>query len=66
MNVISAAVISNYEDHLLQFITLALFMPLVIASGGNSGAQSATLMVRAIATGDLKGPTGHRHSQKKY
>ena len=29
-------------------------MPLVIASGGNSGAQSATLMVRAIATGDLK------------
>ena len=28
-------------------------MPLVIASGGNSGAQSATLMVRAIATGDL-------------
>ena len=54
VNVISAAVISNYEDHLLQFITLALFMPLVIASGGNSGAQSATLMVRAIATGDLK------------
>ena len=28
-------------------------MPLVIASGGNSGAQSATLMGRAIATGDL-------------
>jgi len=28
-------------------------MPLVIASGGNSGAQSATLMVRAMATGDL-------------
>ncbi|MGB0413329.1 MAG: magnesium transporter, partial [Coraliomargarita sp.] len=35
-------------------ITLALFMPLVIASGGNCGAQSATLMVRAIATGDLE------------
>ena len=29
-------------------------MPLVIASGGNCGAQSATLMVRAIATGDLE------------
>ena len=54
VNLISAAVISNYEDHLMEFITLALFMPLVIASGGNSGAQSATLMVRAIATGDLK------------
>jgi magnesium transporter len=29
-------------------------MPLVIASGGNTGAQSATLMVRALAVGDLK------------
>ena len=54
VNLISAAVISNYEEHLLEYITLALFMPLVIASGGNSGAQSATLMVRAIATGDLE------------
>lgn len=54
VNLISAAVISNYEEQLLEYITLALFMPLVIASGGNSGAQSATLMVRAIATGDLK------------
>ena len=54
VNLISAAVISNYEEHLLEYITLALFMPLVIASGGNSGAQSATLMVRAIATGDLQ------------
>lgn len=54
VNLISAAVISSYEDYLLKFITLALFMPLVIASGGNSGAQSATLMVRAMATGDLE------------
>ena len=54
VNLISAAVISNYEEQLIEYITLALFMPLVIASGGNSGAQSATLMVRAIATGDLK------------
>ena len=54
VNLISAAVIANYEKHLIEYITLALFMPLVIASGGNSGAQSATLMVRAIATGDLK------------
>lgn len=53
VNLISAAVISSYEAYLLEFITLALFMPLVIASGGNSGAQSATLMVRAMATGDL-------------
>lgn len=54
VNLISASVISSYEEFVLEFITLALFMPLVIASGGNCGAQSATLMVRAIATGDLE------------
>jgi magnesium transporter len=52
VNLISAGVISNYEAFIKEFITLALFMPLVIASGGNCGSQSATLMVRAIATGD--------------
>ncbi len=54
VNLISASVISSYEEFVMEFITLALFMPLVIASGGNCGAQSATLMVRAIATGDLE------------
>ncbi|HAV13775.1 MAG TPA: magnesium transporter [Opitutae bacterium] len=54
VNLISAGVISSYEDYVMEFITLALFMPLVIASGGNCGAQSATLMVRAIATGDVE------------
>jgi len=54
VNLISAGVISRYEDYVMEFITLALFMPLVIASGGNCGAQSATLMVRAIAVGDLQ------------
>jgi magnesium transporter len=33
---------------------LAFFIPLLIATGGNAGAQSATLMIRAMATGDLK------------
>jgi magnesium transporter len=53
VNLISAGVISSYEDYVKEFITLALFMPLVIASGGNCGSQSATLMVRALAIGDL-------------
>jgi magnesium transporter len=54
VNLISASVISGYEEYVVQYITLALFMPLVIASGGNCGAQSATLMVRAISVGDLE------------
>ena len=53
VGLVSASVISHYETYMKEFITLALFMPLVIASGGNCGSQSATLMVRAIATGDL-------------
>lgn len=53
VNLISASVISGYTDYIEEFLTLALFMPLVIASGGNCGSQSATLMVRAVATGDL-------------
>ena len=54
VGLISANVISLYENYMIEFITLALFMPLVIASGGNCGAQSATLMIRAISTGDLE------------
>ncbi|MGB0289964.1 MAG: magnesium transporter [Opitutales bacterium] len=54
VNLISAAVIASYEEYVKDYIMLALFMPLVIAGGGNCGAQSSTLMVRAIATGDLE------------
>ncbi|MCD8482527.1 MAG: magnesium transporter [Verrucomicrobia bacterium] len=54
VNLISANVIGAYEDQLMEFIVLTFFMPLLIASGGNAGAQSATLMVRALATGDLQ------------
>lgn len=54
VNLISAGVIAGFEEQINKVIALAMFMPLVIASGGNSGAQSATLMVRAIATGDLE------------
>lgn len=53
VNLISAKVISHYEIYIQEFFVLAFFMPLLIASGGNTGAQSATLMVRALATGDL-------------
>jgi len=54
VNLLSAAVIVNYQEYLQTYVALVLFMPLLIASGGNTGAQSATLMVRALSTGDLK------------
>jgi magnesium transporter len=53
VNLISAEVIAAYEEVLTASIALAFFIPLLIASGGNTGAQSATLIIRAIATGDV-------------
>ncbi|TVP58519.1 MAG: magnesium transporter [Halomonadaceae bacterium] len=52
-NVFSGAGIAMYEDVIVAHVGLVFFLPLLIASAGNTGAQSATLMVRAIATGDV-------------
>lgn len=51
---IASEVIAFYEELLTSFIALSFFIPLLNGSGGNAGAQSATLTVRALATGDLK------------
>ncbi|SHG38819.1 magnesium transporter [Thermosyntropha lipolytica DSM 11003] len=51
---IASEVIAFYEELLASFIALAFFIPLLNCSGGNAGSQSATLTVRALATGDLK------------
>jgi magnesium transporter len=50
----SSAVIAAFEATLEAVIALAFFIPLLIGAGGNTGAQSATLVVRALATGDLR------------
>ena len=50
---LSAGVISFFEDTLARWISLAFFIPILIDSGGNTGSQSATLIVRALALGDL-------------
>lgn len=43
-----------YEETLASAIALTLFIPLIISSGGNSGSQSATLITRALAVGDVE------------
>ena len=50
----ASGVISAFEDALAAEIVLAAFIPLLMGSGGNVGAQSGTLIVRAIAVGDLR------------
>jgi magnesium transporter len=52
-NVFSGAGIARFEDTIAAYVGLVFFLPLLIGSSGNAGAQSATLMVRAMATGDV-------------
>lgn len=51
--IFTVSAMSNYEDTLQQLAFLSLFIPLIISSGGNSGSQAATLIIRAISTQDL-------------
>jgi len=53
MNVFSGAAIASFEETIKSLVSLLFFLPLLIGSGGNAGAQSATLVVRALATGDV-------------
>jgi magnesium transporter len=50
----TANALHAYEDILGQAIALTMFIPLIISSGGNSGSQSATLITRALAVGDVE------------
>jgi magnesium transporter len=51
--VLTAIAMGYFEDQLNKAVVLAIFIPLVISSGGNSGAQAATLVIRAMAVGDV-------------
>ncbi|TVP44793.1 MAG: magnesium transporter [Halomonas sp.] len=52
-NLFSGAGIAYFEDTIAAQVALVFFLPLLIGSGGNAGAQAATLMVRGLATGDV-------------
>jgi magnesium transporter len=54
MNIFSGAGIAYFENTIQAAVALLFFLPLLIGSGGNAGSQSATLMVRALATGDVR------------
>ncbi len=50
---LTATAMGYFEDEISQAIVLALFIPLIISSGGNSGSQTATLVIRAMAIREL-------------
>lgn len=50
---LTATVMQRNEDVLRSTVELVVFIPLIIASGGNAGSQSSTLIIRAMAIGEL-------------
>ncbi len=54
VNLISTGIMAAYEDVLASVITLTFFIPLLIDTGGNTGSQSATLIIRALVTKDVE------------
>lgn len=50
---ITASVMEHFEAELAKAVVLALFIPLIISSGGNSGSQASTLVIQALAIGDI-------------
>lgn len=50
---LTASAMGHFEEEIAQAVVLALFVPLIISSGGNSGSQAASLMIRAFAVGEV-------------
>jgi len=51
---LTATAMAHYEHQIEEAVVLALFIPLLISSGGNSGSQATTLIIRAMALGELR------------
>ncbi len=51
---LTATAMSFFEGEIAKAVVLALFVPLIISSGGNSGSQAASLIIRALALRELK------------
>lgn len=51
---LTASAMQSFEDELERALVLSLFVPLIVSSGGNSGSQATSLIIRAMALGEVK------------
>src|SRR5690348_8237932 len=51
---LTATAMGYFEGEIARAVVLALFVPLIISSGGNSGSQAATIIVRSLALAELR------------
>ncbi len=50
---LTSGIINNYNGIIMQYIILSSFIPMLTDTGGNSGSQSSTIVIRALATGEV-------------
>ena len=51
---LTASAMQHFEDELAKAVVLTLFIPLIMSSGGNSGSQATSLLIRALALGQIR------------
>lgn len=51
---LTANAMAHYEDEIAKAVVLALFIPMIISSGGNAGSQASTIVIRAMALNELR------------
>ncbi len=51
---LTASAMGYFEEEIAKAVVLALFVPLIISSGGNAGSQASTLVIRAMALGEVR------------
>ena len=51
---LTATAMAYFQDEIAKAVVLALFVPLIISSGGNSGSQASTLIIQAMAVGEIR------------
>ena len=50
---LTATAMARFENEIAKAVVLSVFIPLIISSGGNSGSQASTLVIRAMALGEI-------------
>jgi magnesium transporter len=51
---LTSTAMTSYGDYITKYAALAFFLPLIMSSGGNSGSQASTLVIRSLALGEFK------------
>lgn len=64
--IFTAKIMGKYEDILSSVVLLSAFIPMLMDTGGNSGSQSSTLIIRGLAIGDIKLSDGWKVLWKEF